>query len=221
MSDALLAATKAVPSLTRFKHTNEFGQVVESERPKPTTKAEVTKYYVCNIPTASMHRADGKRLPFINGFLATDLLWDQHYLDLEIAEDHANIRYATDEEIHAAKMRADPAGTMREQLEPQLRQELQAQLETEILAKLVAGGTISAEAAAQLTPTLDDQNKIEGTLTTAQKLARLRGAPGHTGATAVMESGRPLINPVSTANLGGAQAGSGGGNGGTSGPGGE
>lgn len=208
--DAMLKSTDAVAPLPKFRNILESGATVASQAPLPNTKADEIKYYICDVPVASMHRADGKRIAFINGFFSTDLLWDQQYLDTEIADGHANIRYATEEEIFSSKMRADPVGTMEakvtEQLEPVLRQ----QLEAEILAKLVAGGTISAEIAQQLQQVVEatetqDQAKIAGTETVAQKLERLRGAAGKPGATVIMTTQKAPINPVSTAQLGGAE----------------
>jgi hypothetical protein len=36
-------------------------------KPLPTTKVTAKSYY-CTVPSASMHRNDGKKLPFVFGF---------------------------------------------------------------------------------------------------------------------------------------------------------
>lgn len=207
--DAMLKATQGVAALPKFKHVLEDGRVVASQQPFPNTKATEMKYYACNVPIASMHRPDGKRIAFISGFFSTDLVYDQQYLDNEIADGHGNIRHATEEEIFSVKMREDPHGTMEAKVKEALEPAMREQLEREILAKLVAGGTISADTAQQLQQveeqaSISDPAKIAGTETVAQKLQRLKGAAGHSGAT-IMTSQAAPIKPVSTADLGGAE----------------
>jgi hypothetical protein len=123
--------------------------------PLPTVQTEV-KYYVCMVPTASMHRADGKKLPFVNGFLATTILADQQYLDAEIDAGHGYIRMATEDEILSDKMRRDPKGAMREQVRAEIEAELREELERKILAEIAAvPGSVEGSNV--------DGNKIGGT----------------------------------------------------------
>jgi hypothetical protein len=143
------------------------------------------------VPAASLHRPDGKKLPFVAGFLTTELLEDQQYLDHEIYSENPYLRPATDEEVHHAKMRLDPRGTIRQEVEGELRlqleREFQEKLEAE-LAKLVPGSV----GATQL-----DGVKLAGTDTVQQKIAAAKDAKvTGNGNTVIMEQQKPVLQGI-------------------------
>lgn len=149
--------------------------------PLPATEAPSTKYYICTVSNACLHRADGKKLPFVFGFLETAILHDQKYLDAEIDNGNPYVRAATKEEVTAAKMRMDPKGTIRAQVESELRADLEAQIRAELLSQMAAAPVGSAEAAAI------DGSKVAG-VDAASKLAAIRDKGTKTGTATVMES---------------------------------
>ena len=113
----------------------------------------VTKYYICTISFASLHRYDGKKLPFVHGFLETSIKTDIEYLDKEISEGNVYLRYATDEEIHASKMRRDPRGTIANEIREQVESEISAHYDAEIKALQDALASIE---------TSSDEQKLAG-----------------------------------------------------------
>lgn len=112
--------------------------------PLPIVKAKKTAHYHLSVPTASMHRADGKKLGFVNGILATDDAHDQNYLENEILSGNSYLRHADATEIEDHNMRINPRGTMRDSIKAELEPELRTTLEVEILAKLQAEGRLVA-----------------------------------------------------------------------------
>lgn len=157
---------QAVSALPRFRNISDDGRtVVESTRPLPATKAAELKYYVSTIPTASMHRPDGKRLPFINGFLIADLFYDQEYLDHEIADGNTYVRHASEHEVESAKMRLDPVGTVA----AKITEDLELQIRTKLAEKL----GMALEDVPSLTPVealTTAKDVTDANITDAQKL---------------------------------------------------
>jgi hypothetical protein len=205
MNPDLLPPPQATPSsvarvspLPRFKTKLEDGTYVESTAPLGITKVE-PKHYVCTVPAASMFRHDGKKLPFVHGFLTTNLKEDQDYLDYEIHSGNTYLREATAEEVHVARMRADPRGTIREELRPEVEAEVASRFETEIKAlqdkiNQLTGGEPAKVEPGSVGATNVDAEKIAGTGSTQDKLAALRAGlkdgtvkKGST-ATVIMES---------------------------------
>ena len=155
-------------------------------QPFPTVIVQA-KSYASVIPTMQMHRKDGKKLAFIHGFLETTVKADQEYLDGEIADGNPSIRVATEEEIHRANMRRDPAGTIEAQLRPKIEEELRTKLEADIRAQIAAeqGGS----------------KIIEGTGgkdTAADKLEALKSG---TGKVIMDQKASPLKGIVISANI--------------------
>lgn len=180
-------AAVSVSPLPKFKNKNEFGDVVASHPALPPTKSDVTKHYVCSVKTASLHREDGKRLAFVDGFFSTDLIHDQHYLDREIADGNPYLSHATPEQVKAAAMKIDPRKVIREEVESDLRAKLEAEIKAEYekkLADAIAGGKKDLTPAMPAVPSEDDKPPM----TPEEKLALLR-------------SGSATIKPASTKDL--------------------
>lgn len=78
------------------------------------------KYYHCSMAIASLHRPDGKKLPFMNHFFKTHFQEDIDYLDKEIRTGNPYIRAATAEEVSQAKLHEDPLGTVKEAVKKEL-----------------------------------------------------------------------------------------------------
>lgn len=131
----------SVPTLTKFKHILENGQVVESTPAMPATKAPTTKHYASSAINTNFIRHDGKKIIFRNGFYETDLLWDQHYLDNEINEGNTYVREATVEETRAAHIRMNPVQTIKDELknDPDFRAEIEAEVRAEMLKNAESG----------------------------------------------------------------------------------
>jgi len=110
----------SVPSIT--SHTPPFA----------VRFTEEVHHYICSIWNHHMHRKDGKRLAFVFGHFATNELNDIEYLEEEIRGGNPYIRRATDDEIHAYKMKIDPAGTMADTMRPRVEAEVRTQLEAEL-----------------------------------------------------------------------------------------
>lgn len=128
--------------------------------PLPIVETDVVKHYICVIPNASLHRTDGKRLGFVSNYFSSNDLHDQKYLDGEIAARHPYLRVATDDEVMAARMRANPTGTITEKVRAELEPQIRAELEIEIRARL------EAEIRGEVTGTgvdITDAEKIAGT----------------------------------------------------------
>lgn len=107
--------------------------------PMPNTKVTPV-YFYCTQATASMHRPDGKKLPFINHFLKCDIQEDIDYLDKEV--DHYQnpyVRRATQEEADNVRMVNDPVGSLRESV----RQEVESSFTIEALQALIEKRKVS------------------------------------------------------------------------------
>lgn len=178
----------AVQPMKRFKNVLENGQTVESVGPMPATPADSTKYYSSPVQTTSFHREDGKKMPFIFGFYETNLLYDQQYLDAEIASGNPYVRYASEEEITVAHMRLDPRGTITKDVREQIKNdpEFRAQMEAEILERLAASGRL-----------IPDSEKLAGV------------DAGKTGSKVIM-AGKPILTGIGNSkDIAGAAASSG------------
>lgn len=183
-----------------------------------TSFVKETVYYFNSVPGASMHRPDGKKLPFMFNICATNIQQDINYLEAEIEEGHGYVRHATEAEVHLYKMRTDPTGTLTAELRPKIEAELREKLEAEIRERLMGefGNFSDADKLAGVDKAGLDKNEViqAGTgkvvisskqdpapknvpLTPAQQLAALAAA-----------TQRPLITPVSTVDIAGAAAGS-------------
>jgi hypothetical protein len=176
--------------------------------PIRTSNGEKVAYF-CEIPNATMHRNDGKRIPFLWQFYETDLLHDILYLENEIAAGNTLVRHATDEEKHNYRVRTEPKTVMREQVTAELQANLASDLEKKIRAqvKKELGQPLTDEEEKLLAQAaaVTDEKKLQGTETLHERLERIRAqgkqvvTKGNT--TVIMESKAPPISPVSTAQL--------------------
>jgi hypothetical protein len=174
---------------------------------EPLIDTGKVKYYALDERNGSMHRKDGTRLAFVNGVLATSLKADQDYLDGELANRHPVLRTARPDEVQVYEMKRDPKGTIAREIRPQLEAQIRAELEAKIRKELGVE-SLQAEVGSVDAANLD-ADKIAGSGGDAavDMLQRLRSG----SASVVMTSQRPpLQGIVSTADLGGAEAGSSG-----------
>lgn len=172
-------------------------------KPMPATKAAEIKYYVCHVPAASMHREDGKKIAFVHGICAADILYDQIYMDKEIEAGSTYIRVATPAEIEAYKMRMDPHGAMKAKVTAELSGEIEARLRAEITAEIAAKNKVVSEggsAEKEIERSNIDANKIAGT-NLRERINTVNTNTTGNGNKVIMESGRPPITPVSSTDL--------------------
>lgn len=148
---------------------------------EPLPDSEPSRYYHCVMPSHHMIRHDGKKLAFLFGILETRDMGDIQYLDNEIATGNPYVVNASEEQIHAFKMRMNPKQTIAEELAPAMEAELTARLRASVEARL-SGMTLTEEQKAELlssleVPVLSDAAKIAGTDTKpADEGIQLRGA---------------------------------------------
>lgn len=152
-------------------------QLVTITPPMDNTKQDDYVYFHCTMSVASMHRKDGKKLPFINHVHKTNIIEDIQYFDREIAEGNNYIRRATKEEVQRAQINEDPMGAVRQAVKEELSIE-----ELEVLLT-----KRRAAQAAQKDPNTD-ANKLAGVdVNTAAKKAlqaqdlRTAGSTGTVG----------------------------------------
>jgi len=110
--------------------------LVALTKPMPNTPA-VVAYFYCSLPNASFVRADGKKLPFINGICKALFAEDIKYLNDEIASGNTYIRPANEMEVQAAETMEDPLKAMTKLVRPLLREELKEDLTLDELMDLV------------------------------------------------------------------------------------
>lgn len=88
--------------------------------PMENTKQDDFVYFHCTMAVAAMHRPDGKKLPFLQHVLKTNIREDIAYLDREIAAGNNYIRRATLQEVQAAQILEDPMGAVRDAVKKEL-----------------------------------------------------------------------------------------------------
>lgn len=119
--------------------THQVQPIKALTRPMTNTKLSVPVWFFCTIQNASMHRPDGKKLPFVQGFFKAIFEEDFHFLENEAVDpDNPFIRRATQAEQEQAKMLEDPLGTIKDHLRGEVRQEVADSLDIEELEKLLA-----------------------------------------------------------------------------------
>lgn len=148
----------------------------------PRVVVDVVKYYWCTMPSASMHRTDGKRIAFSSKMYETDDAEDQKYLDTEVSSKNTYLRYATTEEIQAYKMRVNPRGTLEAELTPQIEERVRNDLEREILDAMRSRGI-----------QVPDNFKLSGVDKTTLKLEALAAGAKSGSGTIVATSEDPTI----------------------------
>jgi hypothetical protein len=134
------------------------------------TKLAAPLWYVCTIPNASMHRNDGKKLPFVSGFFKCFFQEDARYLNNEIESGNMYIRQANAKEIEAARMLEDPLGMIKDNLRVEVEQNVRDSLTLEDLEKLVAERRKQAETKTNVVTPNQPPAKPE---TAAEKAARM------------------------------------------------
>lgn len=193
-------------------------------RPLGMTKLAEARCYICTVQSASTHRRDGKKLPFVHGFMRTDIKQDIEHMEHEIEEGNQYFRHATALEIEEYDMRTDPRGTLRKnitlELEDKIRAEVTADMEATMRAELElkirtemqqASGAKPAgikpdaspksEAQEQKLPEVTDAEKLAGSDRLSQLKASRQDVAG-----ATLTHGKPAFTPVSTTDIGAGAA---------------
>lgn len=178
--------------------------------PFPTVLAAEQVYFKSTIPDSSMHRQDGKRLAFVRGVCKTNVIADIIYLRAEIDNGNQYISEATPAEIEAIEMQLNPKAAIEKQvraeLEPKIRADLEAQIRREMAQ---ASGVKTAETSPDKSATL--LAGVDGGVAAPRKDVRETiNAVNTSGASAAnanlarlasSNSNKPMITPVSTADL--------------------
>lgn len=169
-------------------------------KPMPTVTVEPS-FYVCTVQSASLHRPDGKKIPFVHGVAKVEIEADKNYIEQEIANGNSFLRAASVDEINEYNMRIDPQGTIANNLRPALEANIRADLEAQIMEQLKAKGidttgiTFDTKAPEVEVPKKSDATKLAGVgepqKSGIAKLQELRSGAGN-GAT---------LKPVSTAAI--------------------
>ena len=89
-------------------------------KPLGNTKMKEPVWFHCTVPTSSMHRTDGKKLPFVNGFFKAEFQEDYDYLNQEVETGNPYILLATPDQVAAAKMKENPKEAIREQVKAEV-----------------------------------------------------------------------------------------------------
>jgi len=182
--------------------------------PMPNTKAPQPVYYRCTTPNASMHRQDGKRLPFINGFQKLAIKEDIRYMDEEIAQGNPYISRCTAQQEQQAKMLEDPVGAIREQIKTEVFKDLTVDALEKLLQEKRSGvvGALkevkSAQSQQPETVTKPEPAKVSpATITKAAELLAKAQAQASVALTAehnaASGNGGAKLTPVNTSDLGG------------------
>lgn len=153
------------------------------QAPLPNIAGSEDRYFFCTVPTASMHRTDGKRLPFIQGFLKTNIEEDILFLEKEIKGGNIYVRRATADEIQHAKLVEDPMGAVRTAVKEELEnsyslEDLEKLLEKRRAAIATGGGQKLSGDAAKIGGV--DVNKAAGLAIQAAGVTHHAAATGAT-----------------------------------------
>jgi hypothetical protein len=159
------------------------------QAPLPNIPVAEDRYFFCTVPTASMHRTDGKRLPFIHGFLKTNIEADISFLDNEIRGGNIYVRRATADEINHAKLVEDPMGAVRQAV----KEELENTYSLEDLEKLLEKRRATIASGGSTKPA-GDAGKLAGVDVNRQASIAIQAAgvtqhAAHSGATTASLAG--------------------------------
>lgn len=88
--------------------------------------------YKSEFGNLTMHRTDGKKIVFRQGYFTADTFYDQEYLNNEIKEGTPGIRLATPEEVEQAKFAANPLKATAERAAEETKRELAASFQEEL-----------------------------------------------------------------------------------------
>ncbi len=149
-------------------------------------------WFKATIPNCSLHRPDGKRLPFMQGFLKATMQEDIDYLSNEIRTGNPYIALALLEEVAQAKAIEDPVGAMRDALRPEIVKEYVGNLSLDsleaLLAEKRAAKAVEIQAATQATNAAGN-SKAADLRATAAKAAALAAAAKTAGNTHAAATG--------------------------------
>lgn len=172
--------------------------IANKAKEEPLAITNVFKYYHCATQSASMHRKDGKKIPFVFGICETNVLADQNYLEEEILNNNMAIRHATEQEIREYKMRKNPQATIYSEVKTDVQAELIKALQEKgvNIPEDVLKSVMTTEE--NTTTTVVDtnvQNSVDSNLSRLQQIKqRIQGG---------------ILTPVSTADINAGAAGSG------------
>jgi hypothetical protein len=180
---------------------------IQAYTPASPTIIVAKKYYICVVANASLHRKDGTRVGFTNGFLETEVEATQEYLDGEIIAGNPFVRLATQHEVQEARMKRDPRGTIREQVREELEAELRIKLEREIKEKLgipidyhdIPLGAVPEGTANAAETSVDDEQRVQGSDAIAALKERMHKLKVP-GATVIMRSEAPYLQGIGNSN---------------------
>lgn len=129
-------------------------------QPMSNTRTEPVWFY-CTLPTASFHRQDGKKLPFMHNFYKAETVEDIRYLRNEIVGQNPYLREATSEEMQNVQMKENPIAAIKEQVRAEVEnsftiEELQSLIEKRkaAVASGVAGKVVHAASTGMSTANL-------------------------------------------------------------------
>lgn len=186
--------SQTVKPMNKFRHILENGLVVESVKPFPAEVAAVERTYRSAKVSCNMTRTDGKPIHFRNHYYTTKLLYDQQYLDNEIANGHAEISHATDDQAQQASMLIDPVGTIRKQIEDEIRAKVEAEYTVKYGLMNVSQNASSEEKIAGIeTPSERAEKAIKaagGVTVTVEKLGGIVSTQQGADAKAAVLSGK-------------------------------
>jgi len=183
-------------------------------QPFPIVKTEPV-VYKSEFPTMSMHRRDGKRISFRNGYFTADQKADIEHLDYEIEAGFPGMRRATPEETQQAAFMENPIKATAEKaaaeavsaVAAEYEQRMAAmreQMEAEFAERMRTAKLMAGQAAG--TGAKDSVGDKSASAAEVDKLAQGAATPAPT-------AGKPTLGPlpvtlgaVSTAQLGGGAA---------------
>lgn len=125
----------AAPEAAQQPHVQPLAAITP---PMSNTKMPTAVYFMCTIANASMFRPDGKKLPFVAGFLKTSIKEDISYLDAEIENGSQYIRRANGKEIESARMYEDPLGAIKDVVRIEMEKQVRDNYTIEQLETLLA-----------------------------------------------------------------------------------
>lgn len=173
-------------------------------QPLPVILEEETKSYYCSMVTANFIREDGKKISFQEHYFETNLKGDKDYLDKEIARKNDVLRYATQEEIDAARMRRNPRETIRSQITEEVTAKVRADVQAELINKMRSLGIDVSALEAEAVRSTPDAGKVAGVDSGNAMKARLEALKN---GTPVASKPTPLGGIVGTDKINQAAAG--------------
>ena len=116
--------------------TNVPGQVALTPA-FPSEIVDPVMYKAAENPTLTMHRTDGARISFVNGYYETRVRATQNFLDYEIAQNLPGIRRATEDEVKQARFLANPIKATADQVAQDTEARVRSELSETFAAEMV------------------------------------------------------------------------------------